>query len=600
MQLRAFQKDNARVVASHTLEVDKYIEAISNLMSHDSYDSAYQLATAALSFADTTTYNEGKYYLHAFNSEILYYNSSFDPALNSSYRALKYAQALKNDTLIGSIQNLIGLVLSNLGQYNDAESELRTAIQMLPFNHGNPNLSYRFHAASNLCGIFLHKQQADSALHYARLSLNEASALKRYRAMAIDYWNIAKAHVIYKDFDSAFYYIQLGKSIAHEGKIADVQLFFTAIEADVLLRNQQKTSSIALIKSGMENLTRNEELTVFSKIDFLNDAVNIAIEANEYALAAQAQVILKKLKDETDKKRNAEQIKVLERFYASEKQLELSESQWKKQEAEAKLNRLALYSTVGIGIFVLLVVALLIFVYMQKQNINLLRLENEKKAIEAQKEKEKITARIDAANAERNRIAKELHDDIGSSLSSIAMYTDIALRSADSDYTKSIELLKKVNEKSRELTENMSDIVWAVYSKNDTFNNLVMRMKNFAFEMAAPLDVEIDFHYPFQLDDLVLNAEQRKNVYYIFKEALNNALKHSNSKRIAVLMEDVINNRIRISIIDNGSGFDIDTIKKNNGYYNMQARAKAISGVAVIRSGKECGTSVIVEFPISY
>jgi len=592
------QKKNVeQSLLSNKLQVDAYVEKVSSLMSNEKYDSASIIVTTALNFADSTEYTEGKYYLYALESEILYYNSLFSPALNSAFRALKYAEALSNDTLVGSIQNLIGLLMSNLNQYADAEAMLRSSFQKLPFNHANENLSYRFHAASNLCGVFMHLQQIDSAIKYARVSLGEASTLHRNRAVAIDYWNLSRAHLLQKNYDSASYYAMLGKQIAQDKNIADVKTFFISLEAEILINQGQAKQSVDLLKHGINQIESANSLTVFAKIDFLNEAVKLLIQSNDFETASKAQVLLNKLKYETDEKRNNEQIKMLERFYANEKRLELSESLRQKREAEAKLNSLALIATITISVFILIVIAFSVFAFIQRQNIKTLELHQEKEALSLQNEKDKIEERILASNFERNRIAKELHDDIGSSLSSISLYADLALREAGKDAVKSLSLLEKINQKSKEINETMSDIIWAVYSKNDSFNNLMMRMKNFVFEMVVPLNIEVDFHYPFHLDELTLNLEQRKNIYFIFKEAVNNAVKHSKCTHINVLVEEMADDKISMKISDNGIGFDIIGVKKNNGFYTMQSRGKQIGGNTIIQSTLRAGTTILVEFP---
>jgi signal transduction histidine kinase len=508
-------------------KVEKYIAVVSQLMNEDKYDSAYQVVSQAILYCDTLNDNIGKYYLYAFESEILYYNSLFSSGLNSAYRSLKYAEQLQNDTLVGSIKNLIGLLLSNLHQYGEAEKALRSAVQKLPFNHGNENLSFRFHAASNLCGVFIEKQMPDSAFMYAHLSLAEASRLNRHRAVAIDYWNISKIYEMRKQDDSAWYYATIGNDLAIAKDMEDVQLFFAALLAELAYSKGDKNSGLRWINYGLETIERETTLSIFSKIDFLKTTMETAIKAKDYPLATKLQVLLKKYESQTEAKRNAEQIKILGRFYETEKQLELAETLRAKHEAEAKLNRYFIVGIVALGVLALIIISFSVYTYFQKQKLKTLELQRQYELTAARLEKEKAEEKINAANAERNRIAKELHDDIGSSLSSISLYADLALKQVSADAEKSKSLLEKVSAKSKELSENISDIIWVVYSKNDTFNNLMMRMKNYAFELLAPLNIEVDFRYPYQLDAINLDAEQRKKIYYIFKEALNNAIKYS-------------------------------------------------------------------------
>lgn len=588
--------------ASETIEksiLREHIENIHSLISMADYDSAYTEVSQILPIAIKTNYTEEKYYLHILESEILYYKSLFNPALNSSYRALALAKTLDNDTLTGSIQNLIGLALTNMGQYKEAEKQLRSSILKLPFNHGKPMLAQRFHAASNLSEVFLHENMTDSALHYARFSLREAELMKNYRAIAINYWNISKAHQLNGQPDSALYYLEIGKPIAIRHRHTDIQMFFTSLEADVFISKGLIKQGLKEIRTGMKRIASGESLSDYSKIDFLEEAVGLAFKAHDYVLAAELQVMLNQLKEVTDGKRNAEQLKLMEIFYANERQLEVSEAEKVRYAIESRLNRKAFVLTVIAVIFLLIAAGLLLYLYIQKHRHVNLEQENQKKLLTLQKEKEKVEELAKVSDAERNRIAKELHDDIGGSLNSLTLYSEVALKSISENPQKSQELLEKINLKSKVLSENISDIIWAVYSKNDTLNNVIMRMKNFAFEMITPLDIKIDFHYPYQIDQLAFNSEQRKNIYYIFREAVNNAVKHSNCTCIHILIEEIAPQTIRMSISDNGNGFDITTIKKNNGFYTMQSRAKAINGNTSIQSDAT-GTVISVEFPLKY
>ncbi len=579
-------------------QIDRYILEVAAWMSEDKYDTAYSIVTQAIQLCEPSEYLLGKYYLYAFESEILYYNSLFSPGLNSAYRALQCAEAMQNDTLTGSIQNLIGLLLSSLNQQREAETMLRSAISKLPYDHGNQYLSYRFHALSNLCDVFIQTGQLDSAEIYARLSMQEAESLQRHRAVAINYWNLSNIYLARQQTDAAFSYARQGMTLAEEHGLEDVQLFFTILLAEVEQVRNNMDSSIALLHDGLSKIKQESELTTFSKIDFLNSAVDLAIAAGDIPLAAEVQVLLKRLQSKTEAKRNAEQIKILERFYANEKKLELAETVKAKQEAESKLQRIGLW---GLGIISFLIITILGFaskVFLQRQHFKTLELQRQNELLSARMEMEKAEEKMAASMAERNRIAKELHDDIGSTLSGLSLYSDLALKSFPVDNAKSKALLEKVSLTSKDLSESMSDIIWAVYSKNDTFNNLMMRMKNYAFELLAPLNVEVDFSYPPSLDTLVLTTEQRKNIYYIFKEALNNALKYSGCTQIRVGVALIEDRHLSLMIADNGQGFLVESVKKNNGFYTMQSRANTLGGCTRIESEPEKGTRVTVEVPL--
>jgi len=196
--------------------------------------------------------------------------------------------------------------------------------------------------------------------------------------------------------------------------------------------------------------------------------------------------------------------------------------------------------------------------------------------------------------AVRNRIAADLHDDIGSTLSSISIMSELAkVKSSDS-----LSLLKSIGESASAIQENMSDLVWVVNSKNDHFNNMVQRMKQFSSEI---LDAKsIAFHLICDEDvyDERLSMDQRKKVYLFFKEAINNAAKYSCAKQVNVHISS-LNDQIILTIEDNGNGFNLNNGNSGNGLANFRRRADELKGIFSIHSAINEGTKIQLSFKIT-
>ena len=127
----------------------------------------------------------------------------------------------------------------------------------------------------------------------------------------------------------------------------------------------------------------------------------------------------------------------------------------------------------------------------------------------------------------RNRISRDLHDEIGSTLSSIALYGTVANSSLRKDPEKTSELLKLINSYSSSIIESLNDIVWAINGDEDSIRNLIGRMRSFSNELEDTSNWKIGIHYDEGIVERSLNMIQRRNLYLIFKEAVNNALKYS-------------------------------------------------------------------------
>lgn len=191
----------------------------------------------------------------------------------------------------------------------------------------------------------------------------------------------------------------------------------------------------------------------------------------------------------------------------------------------------------------------------------------------------------------RNKIASDLHDDIGSSLSSIKMFAGMA--KLDPKKAIDAKVIDKIEATSGETIENMSDIVWSINPKNDNFVFVLEKMKHFGEGICNSSNIRFTFFSEIGLDKLILDIEQRKNLFLIYKEALNNAVKYSNASEIEVCLKRK-QKLVMLSISDNGSGINPDNINKGNGIGNMKQRAKDINGDLTINSSS--GTLVSLEF----
>ena len=188
----------------------------------------------------------------------------------------------------------------------------------------------------------------------------------------------------------------------------------------------------------------------------------------------------------------------------------------------------------------------------------------------------------------RNTIARDLHDDMGSALSTINIISKVALAT---EGEKVNEHLHKILEHSGLILENMSDIVWTINPVNDTLKNVIFKMKEFAADIFDPLNIDHSFTEEGEFHHIKLGLQTRRDLYLIFKEAVNNAAKYSRCTKVAITISGD-GKHIGIRIKDNGIGFCRDTIRRGNGLNNMEQRARRINGELTISSGPEIGTAV--------
>lgn len=189
----------------------------------------------------------------------------------------------------------------------------------------------------------------------------------------------------------------------------------------------------------------------------------------------------------------------------------------------------------------------------------------------------------------RTRIATDLHDDIGSSLTQISVLTEIGGRDASRNVLEEVAVI------SRDMVDEMSDIVWAASPRHDRFDSIVHRMRRFAEDAMA--EGELAFDATQLPPDLPLPLELRRPLYLVFKEAVNNVARHSQATRMAVRIA-ARNASIELVIEDNGRGFDPDACGHGEGLASIRRRVKEVSGSVAWHTAPGQGTRFQATLPL--
>lgn len=225
------------------------------------------------------------------------------------------------------------------------------------------------------------------------------------------------------------------------------------------------------------------------------------------------------------------------------------------------------------------------------------RVFEQQKEIQA-KEIEKIEAVFKSRESERNRIAQDLHDDLGGTLTSIRLYSELIVDVLKTDPAQAEQLLAHVMDNTNEVVENMGDIIWAINlskAKNITFGE---RIKDYIFKLNVKNDINFQIQVPEWFDDGLTQPIHRKNFILIVKEAVNNIYKYSKADACVIKIEENGEN-IDLKIQDNGVGFDPSSIMTGNGLTSMEHRIDAVGGSLKIRSELGKGTQLLFTFPLA-
>jgi signal transduction histidine kinase len=192
---------------------------------------------------------------------------------------------------------------------------------------------------------------------------------------------------------------------------------------------------------------------------------------------------------------------------------------------------------------------------------------------------------------ERARISQDMHDDVGASLTRISILSDLAKSKNEvTDETK--QWLGQISDTSRDVMEEMSQIIWALNPKNDTLEGLIAYIRRFAYEYLELTNINCTFDLPEILPNKPLTVEVRRNVYLVVRESLHNVVKHSGAAKVWISMK-MNEHGFKIDLKDDGAGFDPGNLEfPGNGLINMRKRMKDIGGDFKITSALGKGTEI--------
>ena len=211
-------------------------------------------------------------------------------------------------------------------------------------------------------------------------------------------------------------------------------------------------------------------------------------------------------------------------------------------------------------------------------------------------------ARQQATLQERERIVADLHDDVGGGLSSIRMVSDLMLQESKKQNNELIaNFAEKISASTKDIAQRMNTIIWSLNIKNDSIRNFAEYVRAYGLEYFEMAPVQFKSTLPNLLPaDMELSGEQRKNLFFILKEAFHNTLKHAEAHNCKVEME-VENKKLLISVFDDGLGNKSEATEINrgfgNGLRNMQKRMSEINGHLDIQFLNE-GTRLFIELPL--
>jgi signal transduction histidine kinase len=208
--------------------------------------------------------------------------------------------------------------------------------------------------------------------------------------------------------------------------------------------------------------------------------------------------------------------------------------------------------------------------------------------VEAEKEKEAENVRLG--------ISHDIHDEVGATLSGVALFSEIAKEKMQQQQTKDVqEYLEHISANSKEMVNKISDIVWAINPENDSYERIIEKLRAYAVNFCAGKGIVLHIDLDERLKDYHPPMHVKRNFYLFIKEGINNAIKYSNGKNIflSVALES---DSIVAVVRDDGNGFDTNKIYPGNGLNSMKARAENLNAIFDMDSHPGAGTAISLRF----
>jgi ligand-binding sensor domain-containing protein/signal transduction histidine kinase len=200
----------------------------------------------------------------------------------------------------------------------------------------------------------------------------------------------------------------------------------------------------------------------------------------------------------------------------------------------------------------------------------------------------------------RTSIATDLHDDIGTSLAQIAVWSEVArIENAGNEAPSAQAPMARIGNLAREMTDSMNDIVWSIRSGDESLESLTRRMREFLEEFIQPAGIDFSWNVSAPPSGLKLTLNSRRQIFLIYKECMHNVLKHSGCRNVFVTFE-VRDGEVVLAVDDDGTGFDPNHPpgSRGNGLSNMRLRAQSLGGSVEFGNRPGGGCRIAARLPV--
>lgn len=503
--------------------------------------------------------------VYAMRATLHHAHSRLDTAAHYYKKAIDILEPENNKEDLTPIYNNIAGLHNLLGNYHLARQYMQ---QYIGIKEQEKDTAALIGAYSNMY-IFIaalrDTLKAEKYLHKAKQLL---AFMPQNDAAPMVYSNLGESYQYKKQYDSVAYYsnLRLRYALPRKDTLSILKAYNTLILAQLGLTQLPKAGASL---QAMQQYARPFDTPIYQSRDIAQLMYQYNKKAGHLSTAFAA---LENYNDLYDKIRRMEISKDLEQFEQEREQNKQEKNLLNKQlQISQKNTAIVLLSAV---LLLLIVAGGLVVTWYRKRQA----LQQEHIAfLEKEKEWNRSKSLLEGQLNERNRISRELHDDLGASLTSIALASRLVQNKPGHQYQEEMAI---ISSSATEMVQTLNEIVWTLNSRNDSLQSLVAYIHKFAGNFLDNANIQLQSTDNLPIDDVVVGSHIRRAIYLTAKEAFNNIVKHSQASFVQMTVDynqDVLTFLIR----DNGIGFTNGT-SAGNGLLNMQKNMTMIDGSCLV------------------
>lgn len=503
-------------------------------------------------------------YTHSLQSELFYYMGLFQFGRQEAVKAVKSAKQLNDSLQISEAYFFEALNLYELGLKPQSGSAFNNSLKFFPgkYNSRFVETIGKEHIYNNIAQLKLSVKEPDSAMYYNKKAYAEAIKNLSERAIANSEQTFGEIYFNLKNNDSAAFYYNKSLTSAYKYKYYDIALVNYSLLMNTCV-NQPAVCQDYYTKGQL--LIKTQTINLFFRQMFYRYALQAFKNCGTKQGIAGVQDEIIRLNAEEKLFNNGFIQQISNRYIQNENHLlNLQLDKLKRQRDMVVLQLL-------MALLFILLMALTILFFRRKNKIQRILLE------------------------QKNEISNDLHDDIGSGLSSILIHAGILARN-DVSASQQKVLSEKILSSGKDVSQKLNTFIWSLNDGNDTLQSFCEYLKHYTGNLLEETDIQFEFNLPTEPHiPVVLSGTQRKHLFYCTKELLNNVIKYSDATLVVIDIALSGKNNLLITIVDNGKG--IQTYNHfGNGINNIHKRVGKLGGEVQFLNNN--GLRVSIKIPV--